>query len=269
MEKFCLKIFLLTLIFSQSSLLADSRKNIRPWLGVGIEGHRKGILVNNVMNKTPAEKSGIFKNDIIITLDGVKVSSPKDLVLKIQKKGVGHTIKLRILRSGKKIVKIIRLVAMPTILEVAKMQLLNKPVPNFKAKILFEKNKVATKSNFLGKVTIIEFWATWCRACLESFPRLNEFAQKNKEKINVFAVSSEKISIIKKFLRKKKGLKKRIKKGVFTITYLEDIDGKMNTQFYSNFIPMFILIDKKGIVRMVEVGGGQVLESVLQKALSL
>lgn len=39
-----------------------------------------------------------------------------------------------------------------------------------------------------GKIYVIEFWATWCRPCIASMPKLSEFARKHRNEITVVAI---------------------------------------------------------------------------------
>lgn len=43
--------------------------------------------------------------------------------------------------------------------------LLNKPIPEFQAKTIPETARLLTNQNFIGKVTILNVFATWCTAC--------------------------------------------------------------------------------------------------------
>lgn len=52
-----------------------------------------------------------------------------------------------------------------------------------------------------GKVTIVEFWATWCGPCLTSIPHLTEVAHKYKDKkVVVVGISSEAADVVKPFV---------------------------------------------------------------------
>jgi len=54
-------------------------------------------------------------------------------------------------------------------------------VSNFKLKDL--NNKTTSFNKIKGeKLTIIDFWATWCKPCLQAIPKLNKISEKYKDK---------------------------------------------------------------------------------------
>ncbi|MFP4193333.1 MAG: DegQ family serine endoprotease [Desulfosalsimonas sp.] len=69
--------------------LKDKGEVTRGWLGVGIQelnddlkeyyGTEKGVLVTQVFPGDPADKAGIKKNDIIVSVNGKEVNSPREL----------------------------------------------------------------------------------------------------------------------------------------------------------------------------------------------
>ncbi len=90
---------------------------IRGWLGVVIQeitpdiaeaiGVREGILVAQVVDGSPADKAGLKVGDIIVALNGQKLSSVRDLQFKIMKTKPGTEVKLTVIRDGKeKIIKV-------------------------------------------------------------------------------------------------------------------------------------------------------------------
>ena len=42
-----------------------------------------------------------------------------------------------------------------------------------------------------GKITVINFWGTWCKPCIEELPTLDRIASEYKDKVTVIAVHSE------------------------------------------------------------------------------
>jgi thiol-disulfide isomerase/thioredoxin len=62
-------------------------------------------------------------------------------------------------------------------------QLLDKPEVNFTLKDL--NGNTLTLSDLKGKVVVVDFWATWCDPCIESFPALQKIYSKYKDNSNV------------------------------------------------------------------------------------
>lgn len=44
-------------------------------------------------------------------------------------------------------------------------------------------------SEFRGKVVVLDFWATYCKPCIEKLPQLQELAEKWGDKVAVVAVT--------------------------------------------------------------------------------
>jgi len=43
-------------------------------------------------------------------------------------------------------------------------------------------------SDHLGQWMLINYWAVWCKPCIEEIPELNHFAEKNSDKVVLFGV---------------------------------------------------------------------------------
>ena len=58
-------------------------------------------------------------------------------------------------------------------------------------------------SDFSSKITLINFWATWCAPCKKEIPKLDKLAEKaGSQQLNIIAINIEKkpYSDVKKFL---------------------------------------------------------------------
>ena len=62
-----------------------------------------GVIVGHVVPKSPADQAQLEEHDIILKLDQEAVKSPADFVKRIQKMKKNQTIKLEVLRRGKKL----------------------------------------------------------------------------------------------------------------------------------------------------------------------
>jgi len=95
--------------------LMEHGKVLRAWLGVYIQEitpelaekfkgakAKQGVLVATVMPDSPAEKANLKEGDIILKVEGIEVTTPRELQKEILKRKIGETVKLEILREGNK-----------------------------------------------------------------------------------------------------------------------------------------------------------------------
>jgi serine protease Do len=94
------------------ALVKDGRV-VRGWLGIGIQDvdpdlasamslpNADGVLVSDVEPGSPADKSGLQRGDVILTVDGKKTNSSTQLRNLIAEAGANKKVDLAILRGGK------------------------------------------------------------------------------------------------------------------------------------------------------------------------
>jgi serine protease Do len=94
--------------------LVKKGKVTRGWLGVGIQpltpelaksfalSADEGILVNQVMPKSPAEAAGLKTGDLILSVDGRPVKDPRELQRIIAETEIGKSLDFTILRDKTK-----------------------------------------------------------------------------------------------------------------------------------------------------------------------
>ena len=63
----------------------------------------EGIGIHDIMDDSPAERAGIKSGDVIIKIDGKKVTDVADLKTNINRVGIGGQLTLTILRDGDEI----------------------------------------------------------------------------------------------------------------------------------------------------------------------
>jgi peroxiredoxin len=96
-----------------------------------------------------------------------------------------------------------------------------------------------------GKVVIVDFWATWCEPCRDSFPAYQRLAERFSDKLVVIGVSED---------DEPDGIAKFASETGAKFPLVWD-DGKALSQKYSPpTMPTSYIIDKNGIVRFVHVG---------------
>jgi peroxiredoxin len=116
------------------------------------------------------------------------------------------------------------------------------PAPDFT--LQDNEGKKVSLSDFKGKVVYIDFWATWCKSCIVEMPHSKALKEKYAGNSNVVFMyisidNDDNIENWKAFI-KKKGMT-----GVQLISR-EGQEEKMISRYGVQYIPHFILIDKKG-----------------------
>ncbi len=109
-----------------------------------------------------------------------------------------------------------------------------------------------------GKVVILEFWATYCGWCKATHPKLAAFAEANPDQVVVLAISAQKKSRLKRYL-------KRHNTG---LTVLHDPRARISRAYRANATPTLVVIDAEGKVRAWAQGGNK-LKSILRVAAAL
>ncbi len=91
--------------------LRESGSVRRAYLGIGIQPvtaqlaqqfhvkPREGVLVTEVYDNTPAAKAGLQAGDVIVEYAGVKVSSPQELQVIVERSQLGRPHELRVMRD--------------------------------------------------------------------------------------------------------------------------------------------------------------------------
>jgi thiol-disulfide isomerase/thioredoxin len=97
-----------------------------------------------------------------------------------------------------------------------------------------------------GKVVILDFWASWCGPCAESFPVLEELQKKYKDQGLVILAASvdEKSSKMETFL----------KKNPVTFAVVRDAQHKLVAVAEPQTMPTSLIIDRQGKVRFLHNG---------------
>ena len=95
--------------------LIKTGKVVRGWLGVNVKELTaslakslnlkviRGTLVAEVVKDGPAEKAGVRRGDVIVSLDGVVVESANDFRNRVAASRVGKKVEIGLLRKGEKI----------------------------------------------------------------------------------------------------------------------------------------------------------------------
>ncbi len=72
----------------------------RAWVGFYPQGYDGGVVVTGVVPGGPADKAGLARGDLVLSVDGVAVSSLRELYDAIWRRAPGETLGFQILRES-------------------------------------------------------------------------------------------------------------------------------------------------------------------------
>lgn len=99
-----------------------------------------------------------------------------------------------------------------------------------------------------GKVTVVDFWATWCGPCLNALPKLDALARRSPD-VAVIAINLDDANAAWELFADRK----------YVMTLLAD-DGATSTRYGVAAIPHTVVIDRDGNVHRVFRGSTVNLE---------
>lgn len=136
--------------------------------------------------------------------------------------------------------------------------LIDKPAPAFHLPQLFDANKTLSSRENLGKVWMLNVWASWCVACRDEHPVLVELSKLGIVPIYGLNYKDQRdtaMQWLKQF-------------GNPYETSIVDADGKVGIDYGVYGVPETYVIDKQGIIRYKHIGP-VTIESLKNKILPL
>jgi len=138
-------------------------------------------------------------------------------------------------------------------LKIALRRRMNVPVPNFP--LLTLAGDTVYASEFVGKVVVINFWATWCAPCKEEIPKLNQLVRdyQGRDDVVFIGISSEEPQTVDSFLDA----------NTFLYEAYIDPSGTLSTMFEVSAIPTHTVIDAKGMLQFHYAGAIPNIDKIL------
>lgn len=126
-----------------------------------------------------------------------------------------------------------------------------------------------------GKVVVLDFWATWCGPCFETFPYLTKIHNNQGQEVEVLGITrlygnaegveadaKTEIEFIKKFKEKEN----------LPYSFVISQNNTNQIVYGAGALPTAVIIDRKGIVRYIETGSnstrGEEIQTVVKKLLA-
>ena len=122
--------------------------------------------------------------------------------------------------------------------------LIGKPAPAFQLAQLHQPERSFTHKDMLGKVWLLNVWASWCVSCREEHPVLLELAKSNV--VPVLGLNyKDKRDAALAWLRQL---------GDPYALSISDIDGRVGIDYGVYGVPETFVIDKAGVIRYKHIG---------------
>ncbi|MBC8284560.1 MAG: TlpA family protein disulfide reductase [Nitrospinae bacterium] len=134
----------------------------------------------------------------------------------------------------------------------------SKPAPEFSLKNI--RGGTTQLSDFKGKIVLINFWATWCAACIEEMASMqNLYGSLQKQGVEIVAISIDRWN--------EDRIIEYADKNKLSFHILRDPDQIVRKQYYVMGLPTSYLIDGEGKIRGYASGARSWDSSASQNAL--
>lgn len=123
--------------------------------------------------------------------------------------------------------------------------LIGKPAPEFQLALLHEPERTVSRQDLLGKVWVLNVWASWCVACREEHPDWVAFARTNPD-VLIYGLNYKD--------KRPDGMGWLQRLGNPYKASLYDLDGKLGIDFGVYGVPETFVIDRQGVIRYKHIG---------------
>jgi cytochrome c biogenesis protein CcmG/thiol:disulfide interchange protein DsbE len=122
--------------------------------------------------------------------------------------------------------------------------LIGKPAPGFALTRLDQPERTIRRDDMLGKVWMLNVWASWCEACRDEHPYLVEFAKLKA--LPIYGLNYKD--------QREPAQAWLAERGNPYDASLFDANGRVGIDFGVYGVPETFLIDKQGVIRFKQIG---------------
>lgn len=123
-------------------------------------------------------------------------------------------------------------------------QFINKPAPEFSLQKLHDMNSKFSTKDMLGKVWMLNVWASWCVACRQEHPVLVDMARNGE--VALYGLNYKDAPSQARALLEQQG-------DPYVLSIV-DYEGKVGIDFGVYGVPESFIIDKQGVIRHKVIG---------------
>lgn len=141
--------------------------------------------------------------------------------------------------------------------------LLDKSFPDFTMTDI--EGKTWTKAQLKGKVLLVDFWATWCGPCKMASPIMEALHKKyGKSGLVVIGANCSERDKDGKITNTPAAARGYVDEHHYSYLFTYGNDG-LKKAVNIQGIPTMFVVDKKGVIRFVQVGFADTLQQILEK----
>ncbi len=122
--------------------------------------------------------------------------------------------------------------------------LIGKPAPKFALPLLANANQTIRREDLLGKVWILNVWASWCAACRDEHPLLVEYARSKR--VPIYGLNYKDT--------RDAGQQWLARFGNPYDASLFDQDGRVGIDWGVYGVPETFVVDREGMIRFKHIG---------------
>jgi peroxiredoxin len=227
------------------------------WVGMRLEPGT--VRVAQVIDNAPAARAGVRVGDEVVSLDGGPIATADDFIQRISVAKAGSNVMVGLSRGGERVSLRLQPETRPDPNAVIRQSLADKQAPAFELPVITggASGKLADHA---GHVVVAEFWATWCKPCAITMPRLDQWQSRYAAQgLVVLGISDEEPDEIRRYATDH----------AIGYTLAHDTGSKVAARYLRMGVPLLVVIDKRGVVRYAGMGAGELdrVETIVEATL--
>ena len=238
-----LVVALLLLVGQRDGWAGD--KHGRPWLGVAMQsGPAGGVLIDHVFRTSPAASAKLAEGDMLVSVDGVSLDEPSELVTHVARKRPGMTLELVYRRGGRERRVSAVLAEHPGDAAIARLMHVGTPARELLG-VAGVQGKVTRLKDLEGEVVLLDFFASWCSVCRTLTPTLSQWHRRfGARGLEVVGVAADDVDVAAATAQSWK----------IPFAVVSDASQRTRRAYRVDSIPAVFLIDRKGVIVDVMIG---------------